>query len=224
MFQGFEEVMGKPGFLQTNVEQHHTFEPGLKKLQAFASDTKPEDYSFETLQGIIQSFSEPLQRHLHDEIATLLSMKPYDSATLLKVYKKCEAIAGKQDKVILLLLAMSPVALLTQTCRPLCRPWFLAFPTRRSRMATTGPLCHGSLPTSFITSLAASMLGLGGSYRAMRGGSRGHWRSLNDAGHCLTMDGGKPPSRTPEAWRFEREASLLRWIFQVLNHARREDY
>ena len=40
MFPGFEEVMGKPRFLQTNIEQHRAFEPGLRKLTAFAQDTK----------------------------------------------------------------------------------------------------------------------------------------------------------------------------------------
>jgi hemerythrin-like domain-containing protein len=99
MFSSFEEVMDKPGFLQANVEQHRAFEPGLKQLQAFANDTKPKDYKFETLQGIIQDFASGFQQHLHDEIPTLLAMRPYDSDALLEVYKKCEAVAGKQEKV-----------------------------------------------------------------------------------------------------------------------------
>ena len=99
MFPGFEEVMGKPGFLRTNVEQHHAFEPGLKKLTAFAKDTKAEDYKLETLQGIINDFGGAFQKHLHDEIATLIAMRPYDSEGLLKVYRSCEAAAGEQDKV-----------------------------------------------------------------------------------------------------------------------------
>lgn len=99
MFPGFEEVMGKPGFLKANVDQHHSFEPGLKKLEAFAIHTKAEDYKSDILQGIIDDFAKSLQGHLNDEIPTLLAMRPYDSAALLKVYKKCEAVAGKQDKV-----------------------------------------------------------------------------------------------------------------------------
>lgn len=99
MFPSFEEVMGKPGFLQANVDQHHAFEPGLKKLEAFAIHTKAEDYKSDILQGIIDDFANGLQGHLSDEIPTLLAMRPYDSAALLKVYKKCEAIAGKQDRV-----------------------------------------------------------------------------------------------------------------------------
>ena len=99
MFPGFEEVMGKPGFLQTNIEQHHAFEPGLRKLTAFAQDTMVEDYRFETLQDIINDFVSALQEHLHSEIPTLIAMRPYDSEGLLKVYKSCEAAAGEQEKV-----------------------------------------------------------------------------------------------------------------------------
>ena len=102
MFPSFEKVMDKPGFLQANIEQHHAFEPGLKQLQAFANNTIPKDYKFEALQGIIQDFASGLQQHLHDEIPTLLAMRPYNSDALLKVYKKCEAAAGKQEKVEIL--------------------------------------------------------------------------------------------------------------------------
>ena len=91
--------MGKPGFLQTNVPQHRAFEPRLKKLAAFAEDTKPEDYKFDTLQGIINGFVSAFQEQLHSEIPTLIAMRPYDSEGLLKVYKSCEAAAGEQDKV-----------------------------------------------------------------------------------------------------------------------------
>lgn len=100
MFPSFEEVMGKPGFLQANVDQHHAFEPGLKKLEAFAIHTKAEDYKSDILQGIIDDFANGLQGHLSDEIPTLLAMRPYDSAALLKAYKKCEAVAGKQDRTV----------------------------------------------------------------------------------------------------------------------------
>ena len=43
MFPGFEKVIGKAGFLQSNLDQHHAFEPGLKKLLEFAIQTKVED-------------------------------------------------------------------------------------------------------------------------------------------------------------------------------------
>ncbi|KAL1989027.1 hypothetical protein VTN96DRAFT_5790 [Rasamsonia emersonii] len=42
-----------------------------------------------------------LRQHLSDEIQSLLSMRPYDGEALLKVYKDCEAEAGKQDKNVI---------------------------------------------------------------------------------------------------------------------------
>lgn len=99
LFPSFEEVMGKPGFLHTNVEQHHGFAPGLEQLKAFARETKPEDYKYETLRSIIDGFASRLQEQLRDEIPTLLAMPPYDNDALLKVYRKFEAVASQQEKV-----------------------------------------------------------------------------------------------------------------------------
>ena len=99
MFPGFKDVIRKPGFLQQNVEQHHTFDPGLKELITFANDTTANNYSFVTLQGIIESFAIALLGHLHAEIASLIAVQPYNSEGLLRVYRTCEAVAGEQDKV-----------------------------------------------------------------------------------------------------------------------------
>lgn len=100
MFPAFQEIMDKPGFLIANVNQHHSFEPGLKTLQAFAIDTEPKDYKSEVLQSIIQDFASDLQQHLHHEMPSLLAMKLYDSDALLRAYKISEAAASKQDKVL----------------------------------------------------------------------------------------------------------------------------
>ena len=74
MFPGFEKVMGEAGFLQSNLDQHHAFEPGLKKLGSFAIQARVADYKPDVLQGIINDFANGLQGHLHDEIPTLLAM------------------------------------------------------------------------------------------------------------------------------------------------------
>ena len=115
MFPSFEQIMGEPGFLQANVDQHHAFEPGLKKLEAFAIHTKVEDYKSDILRGVIDDFANGLQGHLNDEIPTLLAMRPYDSAALLKAYRKCEAVAGKQAKVEPTLLSNRCSQSLTET-------------------------------------------------------------------------------------------------------------
>jgi hemerythrin-like domain-containing protein len=108
MFPGFEKVIGQTGFLEGNVNQHHVFQPALKRMLAYGSNTKPADYDASTLRGIIEEMAPALREHLSDEIQSLLSMRPYDSAALLKVYKECEAEAGKQDKVSPVQLILPP--------------------------------------------------------------------------------------------------------------------
>lgn len=104
MFPGFEKIIGKDGFLEGNVDQHHAFQPALKKLFAYGSDTQPEQYDAATLLAIVEELGPALRQHLSDEIPSLLSMQPYDGPALLEVYKECEAEAGQQDKVSLVLI------------------------------------------------------------------------------------------------------------------------
>lgn len=99
MFSGFEKVMGEPGFLDANAEQHHSFQPALQRLLSFGTDTNPGDYRAGTLRAIIDEMAPALRQHLSDEIPTLMSMKSYDGPALLRVYKECAREAAKQDKV-----------------------------------------------------------------------------------------------------------------------------
>ncbi|KGO46285.1 hypothetical protein PEXP_098970 [Penicillium expansum] len=99
MFPGFEKVIGTAGFLDTNVEQHHAFQPQLKTLQEYSSHTSHVDYDATKVRRTIEEMAPSFYRHLSDEINSLLSMEPYDEAALLKVYKHCVAEATKQDKV-----------------------------------------------------------------------------------------------------------------------------
>jgi hypothetical protein len=88
IFPGFDKVAGTHGLLNTNVEQHHIFSGALETLLAYATSTSPSNYSGKRLQAIINSFSEPLCKHLHEEIDTLLSLRAYDGPALLKVWKE----------------------------------------------------------------------------------------------------------------------------------------
>jgi hemerythrin-like domain-containing protein len=100
MFPCFEQVIGDPGCLAVNAEQHHVFQPALARLRAYSTDTEPEEYSGDTLRAIVEEIAPGLRQHLSDEIATLMSMRGYDGPALLRVYEECEKEAGKQEKVI----------------------------------------------------------------------------------------------------------------------------
>ena len=98
MFPGFEELSGRPGCMAANIEQHHAFEPGLKRLRGYAVETNPSQYDSSLLRDIINSFATTLQQHLTDEIATLLALQDCDSDKLLATYKKAETTAAGQSK------------------------------------------------------------------------------------------------------------------------------
>lgn len=99
MFPGFEQVIGSPGFLQGDVEQHHIFQPMLQRLLVYSAETQPADYQAAVLRQLIETMAPSFHEHLTHEITSLLAMEPFDGPALLKVYKDCEAEAGKQDKV-----------------------------------------------------------------------------------------------------------------------------
>jgi len=100
IFPGFEEVAGKPGLLNANVQQHHIFSGSLEDLLAYATSTSPKEYSGQRLRAIIDSFSEPLCIHLHEEVDTLLSLRSYDGPALLKVWKENNRPKSKELPVV----------------------------------------------------------------------------------------------------------------------------
>ncbi|KAL7949259.1 hypothetical protein V8C42DRAFT_310404 [Trichoderma barbatum] len=104
MFPGFERIPGiKPGQLSHNIEQHHLFSTGLEDLRKYATGTNAVEYNGGRLRELIGIFSAYMREHLADEIDSLWSLECCEKGqekNLLKVYKDCEAEAGKQDKTI----------------------------------------------------------------------------------------------------------------------------
>ncbi|KAJ5371770.1 hypothetical protein N7517_003776 [Penicillium concentricum] len=100
MFPGFEKVIGTPGFLGDNVEQHHGFQPQLKILQDYSAHTKLAGYDPSIIRKTIEVMGPSFRDHLGDEIDSLLRMIDYNPEALMKVYKSCVAEATKQDKQV----------------------------------------------------------------------------------------------------------------------------
>ncbi|KAL2800169.1 hypothetical protein BJX66DRAFT_350929 [Aspergillus keveii] len=106
MFPGFERVLGIEGLLQSNVDQHHTFQPALQELLVYSETTQPGGYRSEDVRGLFEKFAPAFREHLSDEIESLLSMQRYaenddKGQALLEVYKAAEVEAGKQDKDVI---------------------------------------------------------------------------------------------------------------------------
>ena len=96
MFPAFEAIAGKSDLLRGNVDQHHAFAGGLEQLHDYA-ERGGVLYRAAELTGIVDGFAPALTEHLHDEIGTLLALRPYDGDGLLAAYKESEAAAGQKD-------------------------------------------------------------------------------------------------------------------------------
>lgn len=179
MFPGFERVIGVPNFLETNVEQHHSFQPLLKKLLEYSSKTQPADYQASVVRQLIEEMAPSFRQHLSDEISSLLSMEPYDGDALLEIYKECEADAGKQDKVLFILVLLAPYSFHrvsdTLDCSMWCLRWCWGFATSLLKEAISGLPCHRCRHGLFTTSFPASILDHGVFCRAIPGGTHAHW-------------------------------------------------
>lgn len=99
MFPGFERVMGNSMSLERNMEQHHIFQPVLQEILAYSAETRPVNYQAAVLQHLIEAMAPSFHQHLRQEIMNLVAMETFNDPALLKVYKSCEAEAGKQNKV-----------------------------------------------------------------------------------------------------------------------------
>lgn len=107
MFPGFEDVLGNPGILTANVEQHHVFAETLQTLIKYATTPVTEEtYDAQEFRRILNALGPPLREHLEDEIVTLLQMRehcgddPAKAQQLLSVYQASAVEAAKQDKFI----------------------------------------------------------------------------------------------------------------------------
>jgi hemerythrin-like domain-containing protein len=100
-FQSVPEV--KPGSLEVNIDQHHTFSERLASLNSYATTVNVADYSGAHVREIVEAFAKPFREHLADEIQTLWDMDSVEanspaSGYLLHIYALCEVEASKLAK------------------------------------------------------------------------------------------------------------------------------
>src|SRR5271163_3671010 len=94
VFPEIDRLRGVTGSMQVNIDQHRACAPGLDKLRRYAAGTDPRDYDAATLVALIDGFRSVLQRHLTNEVSTLLKLeKDYDSGALLKMWRVAEKAA-----------------------------------------------------------------------------------------------------------------------------------
>lgn len=80
VFPEIEKIVGAPGIMTPNVEQHEAFHPGLEEYKMYLGRVQGGEETFDglKLRKIIDSFMPILRQHLHDEINTLVALAKYD--------------------------------------------------------------------------------------------------------------------------------------------------
>jgi hemerythrin-like domain-containing protein len=99
VFPQIEQLTGKKSLMNSNIEQHKIFEPGLLKLDEYATTTTAVGYDATKVRSMIDGFADALYDHLKAEIPTLLALQSESSDALLKMQKECEAAGFKQANV-----------------------------------------------------------------------------------------------------------------------------
>ena len=98
-FPSIELITDVREIMERNVEQHRAFTPGLNLFQEYARTCLPNDYDGQQVRSLIESFAEPLTRHLHDEIETLRALDVYDSGRIRQAYQRFEKSLMATDNV-----------------------------------------------------------------------------------------------------------------------------
>ena len=99
LFPDIEELIGKPGAMEANVEQHHAFEKGLECFEEYLTETTSANFDGQKFRDILDSFVFVLAEHLHDEIPTLMSLHYLDSAKMDKIWARSAHEAKKHGEI-----------------------------------------------------------------------------------------------------------------------------
>jgi hypothetical protein len=82
--------------MSANVDEHRAFDASYHALLSWASTTTPTTYSPSEAQTLLHALGTDLAPHLRNEITTLLALRGYDSATLLRIWSAAGQKARKQ--------------------------------------------------------------------------------------------------------------------------------
>lgn len=91
-YPAIEAFAQQPGILQGSVEQHKAFEKGMHNFHEYCRATSKEEYTSSSFRALIDEFSRPLNKHLHEEPTVFYSLGPLDSNRLDRIYLEQEKI------------------------------------------------------------------------------------------------------------------------------------
>lgn len=80
-----EKITKIKGIMENNIEQHPAFAPVSERFYKNCKTCPFRNYDEEKLRSIVQAFTEPLTKHLYDEIETLRALDKYDNETFRRL-------------------------------------------------------------------------------------------------------------------------------------------
>lgn len=88
--------------MESNVAQHHAFEPKLEETVAYVQDVRDgkKEFDSKVLTELIDGFAPVLMQHLHDEIGTLIKLEKYDGAKVEEATMAMKAEGKKSVDVV----------------------------------------------------------------------------------------------------------------------------
>lgn len=92
MFGAIERLTKIDGIMDQNLQEHKDFHDGLERFRKYVFETAAADYDGQTFKALLEGFGKALEKHLHNEIPTLLNLKDYDVTAVKQISKE----AGKK--------------------------------------------------------------------------------------------------------------------------------
>lgn len=87
-FPSINEIVGVPGLMDVNVDEHAVFHVGLVEFLGYVGKVVKGDEKLdgERLRAIIDSFGVALRTHLKNEVVTLKGLEKYEDKTDWKAW------------------------------------------------------------------------------------------------------------------------------------------
>lgn len=87
MFGEIERLTKIDGIMDQNIQEHKDFHDDLERFRKYVFETAAGDYDGQTLKAMLEGFGKTVEKHLHNEIPSLLELKDYDVTGLKRISK-----------------------------------------------------------------------------------------------------------------------------------------
>lgn len=98
-FPEIEKITNITGVMEQNIEQHRAFTPGFDEFYEYCKTCPPKKYDGQKLRNLVETFAQPLIKHLYDEIETLRALDKYNSEEIRQAYRRFEKSLMATDNV-----------------------------------------------------------------------------------------------------------------------------